>query len=318
MSKLTLKSTAFVLVFMLISNTIFAQKVIEIKYERDRDGQSYTFEVVNSSFINYTVTIDFPTLQGLDADVGLPYETTVGPGTSRLLKLKPSTTSAGGTNFSYTSSFHKGCARTKPDTLFAYLLPISPSKSTKASELFNISERYGNSSPPKNWYSLAFKVEEGDTVFAARRGIVGEVVSDKKTVGENLSFSRDVNIIEVQHEDCTTARYELFKENGIFVKEGDVVQAGQPLGIISSNNYANGNQARFSVCYSFVEPIMKGGKKTDKNNYSAYVPVRFWVNNAVGKLEKNKEYTAEHPDVLIVKEMTKREKKKRLENAKKQ
>ena len=318
MTKLTLKSVLLIFLFPFFSSTIFGQKVIEVTYERDRDGKGYIFECQNNSFINYTVTVTFSTLSNLSADVTLPYQMTVAPGKTRLFQLKQISESMSPPSFNYSTSYRKGCEKTKTDTLFPYLLPISPNKSTRPSELFNLSERYGNASPPKDWYALAFKVAEGDTVFAARKGIVGELVSDKKTAGENLSYSRDVNYIEIQHEDCTTARYELFKENGIFVKEGDVVQAGQPLGVISSSNFASGNQVRFSVYYSFVEPIVKGGKKTDKNNYSAYVPVRFWVNNGIEKLEKNKEYTSEHPEVLIIKEMTKKEKKRRIENAKKQ
>lgn len=303
--------------FLTISHLLMGQQIIEIKYERDRDGLGYQFECLNSSFFTYTVTIEFPTLVNLSADVLLPYELTVNPGTTRLLKLKPSNPSGGGTSFDYKYSFRKGCQKTKVDTLFAYLLPIAPNKTTKSFELFNLGEKYAHTSPPKDWYALGFKVAEGDTFFAARKGIVGEVVSNKTPVGENLSYSKNINYVEVQHEDCTFARYELFKENGLFVKEGDIVQAGQPLGIISSNNFLNGNQARFSVYYSFVEIMLKDGKKTDKRNYSAYVPVRFWVENQVQKLEKNKEYTAEHPEMLITKEMTKKEKKRRLENTKK-
>ncbi len=47
------------------------------------------------------------------------------------------------------------------------------------------------------------------------------------------------------------------------------------------------------------------------------VPIQFWVDGTVQKLEKNKSYTSEHPEVLIIKEMSKKEKKRRLESIKK-
>ena len=301
-----------IILVLFTSNILFSQKIIEIKYEKDKTGTGYVFECRNNSFVNYTVTIDFSTLVNLSADVPMPYKTTVSPGNNRLFKLSMTNT-GGGTNFNYSISYQKGCEKTKVDTSFAYLLPISPSKSTKVFELFNIGEKYAQKSPPKDWYALGFKVEEGDTVFAARKGIVGEVVSDQLVAGESLSFSREVNYVEIQHEDCTFAKYELFKQNGVFVKVGETVQAGQPLGIISSKNFSSGSHMRLSVYYSFVENVLKAGKKTEDKYYQAYVPIRFWVEGSIQKLEKNKSYTSEHPEVLIIKEMSKKEKKKRNE-----
>jgi Peptidase family M23 len=317
MTKLTSKSSAIIAVFMLLSTTIFSQKPINVTYERDRDGKGYIFECQNNSFISYTVTVTFSNLSNLSADVTLPYQVTVSPGKTRLFQLKQTSESMGTPNFNYSTSYRKGCEKTKTDTLFAYLLPISPNKTTKVTELYNIGQKFGNTSAPKDWYALAFNVSEGDTIFAARKGIVGAIASNREPLGESLAYNSEVNFVEIQHEDCTFAKYELFKKGGIFVQEGDIVQAGQPLGIISSNNYVGGSQARFSVSYSFVEPVVKGGKKTDEKHYYAYVPVRFWVNNAVEKLVTNTKYTSEHPEVLIVKEMTKKEKKRRLENVKK-
>lgn len=314
--KMYLPTSLLSLLLLFTSNFLFSQKIIEIKYEKDRTGTGYVFECQNNSFVNYTVTIDFSTLVNLSADVPMPYKTTVSPGNNRLFKLSVTNTGSS-TNFNYSISYQKGCEKTKVDTTFAYLLPVSPSKTTRVFELTNLGEKYAQKSPPKDWYALGFKVEEGDTVFAARKGIVGEAVSDKIVAGESLSFSRDVNYVEIQHDDCTFAKYELFKQNGVFVKVGETVQAGQPLGIISSKNFSSGTQMRMSVYYSFVENILKAGKKTDDKYYQAYVPIRFWAEGTVQKLEKSKNYTSEHPEVLITKEMSKKEKKRRLESIKK-
>ncbi len=319
-----MKKFIFLPLFLVFSIPLFSQKIIDITYEKEMDGVSYIFECQNNSFINYTVTIEFTTLTGYSSDVSFPYQTTVGPGKSRLFRLKPFAVGTISPNFSYRFNYRKGCLNTKIDTNFAYLLPISPLKTTKAQELFNISERYFNTSPPKDWYSLSFKAAEGDTVFAARKGIVGELVSNQKPLGEALAYKREVNFVEIQHEDCTFGRYELFKENGIFVKEGDVVQAGQPLGIINSNNFLNGNQLRFSVYYAYFGATKKDKKTEKSDNFalnavstSAYVPVHFWVENQVKKLAPNSEYTAEHPDILVTKEMSKKEKKRRIDWLKK-
>lgn len=314
--KFLLLKDLILLLSIAFPHLLFSQKVIEIKFEKDRTGTDYAFECINNGFINYTVEVNFTSLVGLSADVPIPYKVTVGPGSTRLFKLKPSSI-GGSTNFNYTFSFQKGCSKTKIDTTIAYLLPVSPSKSTTSFELSNLGEKYVHTSPPKDWYALGFKVAEGDTVFAARKGVVGEVVEDRITSGESLSFSRNVNYIEIQHEDCTMAKYELFQENGVFVEVGETVQAGQPLGIISSKNFTSNHHLRLSVFYSHIDAVMKEGKKTSEKHYWAYVPIRFWVDAKITKLEPKKEYLSEHPEALIVKEMTKREKKKRLELLKK-
>ena len=104
--------------------------------------------------------------------------------------------------------------------------------------------------------------------------------------------------------------YEIFKENRIFVKVGETVQAGQPLGLVGGKNFNGGSHARFSVFYAFVESVKKDGKETGKKHYTAYVPILFWTDGKLQKVEKGATYKSEHPESIITKEMTKKEKKK--------
>ena len=231
--------------------------------------------------------------------------------------MKPTTTGSS-TSFNYSISYRRGCYNTKPEADFAYLLPIKPEATTQAFELSNIGETYAKESAPKDWYALGFKTKDGDTIYASRRGIVGNIVSDQKEPsGEGISFARNINFIEMEQDDCTFAKYELFKENGIFVKLGETVQAGQALGIVGGKNFNAGSHLRLSVYYAYVEAVKKEGKEIDKKHYSAYVPIQFWVDGNTQKLVKGTTYKSEHPESIVTKEMTKREKKKWLENAKK-
>ncbi len=317
MNSLSLRLCVLCLLLTLQSLLFSQNKIIEVTYERDRAGTGYTFECKNNSFANYIVEITFSTLANFTADASLPYKATVKSGSSRLFSLKP-TGLGGAPNFNFSYSFRRGCHNTKPEADFPYLLPIQADKTTQSFELSNLSEKYGKESAPKDWYALGFKTKDGDTIFASRKGIVVETVSDQKEPnGEGLSFTRNVNFIEIQQEDCTFARYELFRENSLFVKVGETVQAGQPLGLIGGKNFGSGSHVRLSVFYAFVETVKKEGKETDKKNYSAYVPIQFWVDGQLQKLEKGKAYKSEHPESILTKEMNKREKKKWLESGKK-
>ena len=90
--------------FLTFCTSAFCQsKIIEIKYEKDREGTGYVFECVNNSFANYSVEVTFSTLLNLNADVGLPFKGTVKPGTNRLFNLKPTGISGNASfNFTYT------------------------------------------------------------------------------------------------------------------------------------------------------------------------------------------------------------------------
>ena len=306
------------LIFLTFKTSIFSQnRLIEVTCDKEVNSTGYVFMCKNNSPVDYTVEIQFSSLINLTADGTLPFKGTVHPGTSRLFGLKPSNQGAA-TDVSFTYFFYKGCIKANPQTDFTYILPIQANKTTEPFELTNIGEYYGKETPPKDWYVLGFKMTEGDTIYASRKGVVGEIEkSQKDPKGDNVSFTQNVNYIEIQQEDCTFARYELFKENGIFVKVGDKVQAGQPLGIVSGKNYIGGSHVRLSVFYAHIEPILKDGKDTGKKYYSAYVPIQFWVDSKLQKLEKGKTYTSEHPEIIVTKEMTKKEKKKWLEGAKK-
>ena len=146
-----------------------AQSPIEVFYEKDNTG-AYAFSCRNTGFCPYTITITFTELTGLRTSVTFPYQTDVRPGQQSLFKLQPQPNQS--TSFRYNVSSIKGCKRPKVDTAVVYLLPASPGKRVSATELAYIGKLYNGEADPKDWYSLAIKMNSGDTVFAARRGMV--------------------------------------------------------------------------------------------------------------------------------------------------
>ena len=283
-----------------------AQSPIDVFYEKDNTG-AYAFFCRNTDFCPYTITITFTQLSGLQTSATLPYQTDVRPGQQSLFKLQPQPNQA--TSFQYKISYIKGCKRPKVDTTVVYLLPASPGKRVSATELAYIGKLYAGQEDPKDWYSLAIKMNSGDTVFAARRGTVSTVRSDAAPMGTHLSFNRDDNMVEINHPDCSFATYTVFQPKRIFVKPGQFVEAGTPLGIVGGENYDYGPHVRFAVHYNYEAPVIKNGQPTDEKHYWAYVPVRFWLRDEqqAGRLEPRKSYLSDHPESVIKQEMSKRE-----------
>ena len=83
-------------------------------------------------------------------------------------------------------------------------------------------------------YSYDFSMPVGTTVTAARAGVVADIRMDFRDSqrGENES-----NWVRIQHADGTVASYVHLTERGALVKVGDVVVAGQPVGL--SGNTGN-------------------------------------------------------------------------------
>ena len=222
-------------------------------------------------------------------------------GTNRLLSLS---NVKGTPGYGYT--WVSGCLNIKPAEV-TYLFPFAPGKTSRIQALYNIDEEHLGKDAPRNWASYSMTAVTGDTVFAARRGTVIEVVEHKEVPqGEHLSYARDVNYVIIEHEDCTRGKYELFARNGVFPAKGAKVEAGEALGtIMEGQAYLTGTHLRFSVYYpeldrqQMIDLRKKRGKTT-----LAYVKPNFV---GAGVLEKGGNYTAEFQQDLIFQEMSKRE-----------
>jgi hypothetical protein len=288
----------------------FSQPLVEVKAEADSHGD-YQFTCVNHGYCNYILEIEFSMIQNLRSDFKSTYVGTVSPGQNFLFKLKKEAENQA-TNFRYTTRFIKGCVTPKINTAYTYLLPIAPGKQTQITELSYFMKKFANEEEPKDWYAIAIKMNAGDTVFASRRGTVMEVVAGVVLKESGYTMSTNDNFVEISHDDCSFGRYQVFKENQIFVRPGQFVEAGEPLGIVGGEKYASGPHVRFYVYYNIGgKDAFKDIEKSYAANHYGYVPMIFWARDiGKGRLNNNGNYTSEHPVDLVTSGMNKRELKK--------
>ena len=240
---------------MVFEAGILCQKPIEVSYEKDNSGE-YTFIAINNNYCDYTLEVNFPELSNLRSTTAIPYKGVIMPGRHYLFKLTK--ISKGVTpSFRYKFNYLKGCYNAKVNKDFIYILPIAPGKETNVFKINFLGSTYFGEQEPKDWYALGFKVKPGDTIYAARKGIVDEIRDTTFLKGTDFSFARSENFIEIYHSDCTFGRYGVMKQGGSLVKLGDVVEAGQPIGIDAGDKYTTGSHLRFSVYYQFIEEARK-------------------------------------------------------------
>lgn len=125
-----------------------------------------------------------------------------------------------------------------------------------------------------NQLAYDFALSIGDTVIAARSGIVKEIRQDQP---DNITDpdSGSHNFIMIEHLDGTVAFYAHLKQNNVFVNVGDNVVQGDVIALSGNSGHtANFPHLHFGV-YQDYPPV---------ETYD--VPVNF--KNADGTLDENK------------------------------
>lgn len=291
--------------------SLFSQRIIEVKYIQDMKG-NYQFSCSNNAYCNYILQVNFTSMDNAKCDHSLPYRAVVKPGNTKLFTLTRENTNEP-SQFKYTVGYTRGCINPVVDTAFTYLLPVSPGKETQAYEMRNLQKAnpgegqtsaQGELIPPaKDWYLIRLKMKPGDTIFAARRGTVSDVEDQSGQNDATGSSGGNENFLEIFHADCSFGHYGVLRKNSALVKPGQVVEAGQPIGLVGGDQYGRGSEARLSVYYNVED--------ADGKIYWEYSPLQFWTKgNGKGKLKHGGNYISEHPKQIIAQEKAKLQIKK--------
>jgi len=310
-----MKRLALLISLLFVHLFVFGQQIVEIKYEADEKG-NYKFSLENHGYCDYIVEVNFTELQNLKTGFGLPFVGDARPGSTTIFTLTRQNATLP-SNFRFNYRYIKGRIKPKIDFGYSYLLPVAPGKEVESHEMDYFLKRFNNDPAPQDWYAISIKMKVGDTVFASRRGVVTEVKDDANLNESGYTMASADNYIEVYHEDCSFARYQVLKDKNIFVKAGQIIEAGDPIGIVGGERYVNGTHLRFCVYYTIDKDAFADYEQTGRKGRFAYVPLQFWTKGGnKQKLVNDTKYESEHPKELIMQEMNKRDIKKWTEKHK--
>ena len=298
-------------ILLLLTTCLLSQ--ITTKSEWDSKNKRYKI-IAESEYHEYRVVkVTFDHIKGRCRDGNKGFVKTVGPGRKTLTTISSiEGMSDSRPDFRYNSTSSSGRTDKKPDYGYPYLIPVQHGKKYKVDKQSYLGKTYGNYDPPKNWYSLSIKTNSGDTIYAARQGVVYDVNDNMESGSEkNISYSQNINSLRIQHKDGTSASYKPFQNGGIFVSNGDFVYAGDPIGVIGGENYEYGSHLSFSVFHYDYYPKTKEGKETEEYFNYAYVPVDFHSVDGILSFEHcNTVIESVHEDNIICYEMSKKQRKK--------
>lgn len=279
---------------------------VDVVYKLSEATGEYLFKASNPNLCEYTVQVDVVDVVGMRSSVRLPYVGSVKPGETTLFSLKP-TKMGEAASFRYLYTATRGRLFQTEPPAYVYALPVAPGKPTLVQETQAMGKVLGvKSDRLTNYTSLVFQVKNGDTVFAARRGLVVNRLDGWATTARD--DVRESNLVEISHADGTFAQYARLKAGSLFVKLGETVEVGQPLGL--AGELPNGvHTIHFSVRY--LPPVEVQPSKEYK-----YIHVRPKFSaltiEAGDYLTSGRTYEATRPVELITQEMSKREIKRYL------
>ncbi len=298
--------------FLLCVRPMLAQSgELRVRFDRNERNE-YQFYAENNSNDWKHVIVQFSQLDYLAANTKMPFQKNVPPGRSPLFKLKP--VGAGDPRFDYSSTYYNGVANPEIQDVL-YVFPVLDDKPHQVRRMTKLKEAGQQTNQQESMTMMSIKTEEGDTIRAARGGMIVKVVNESQKGGQaEYTYTRDRNEIRIRHKDGTVASYTVFENNSSFVEEGDFVNAGDPIAIASSGEeYRTGSHTRFQVYYLLVD-VQKGFSSKDWSKTELYVPRFYTKESNEGKLKSGNSYTGVLSEELIMQEMSKREKKKYLKS----
>ncbi len=189
------------------------------------------------------------------------------------LKVKDPKSSWG---MKYSYIFYQGSIFAKHNDKMGYRLPFKIGEQHRLDQGYN-----GNfSHSGESRYSLDFNMKEGTEVYSSRAGIVVETEERYSKGGSDKSFLEKANYVTILHDDGTFAQYSHLRKNGVSVRIGQKIKAGERIGYSGATGYVTGPHLHFTVL------------KAKKGGGFISVPVKFATKDGIVTLKEKETYTA--------------------------
>ncbi len=123
-------------------------------------------------------------------------------------------------------------------------LYVLPYEVGQAWDIYATTEHYRKENQGVGTYAIDFVMPIGTKVVAARDGVV---VSARASFKDGNNEDLKENYVFIKHSDGTIARYFHLTYNGVLVKQGEQVKAGQVIALSGNTGQSGGPHLHFDV-----------------------------------------------------------------------
>ena len=254
------------------------------------------FVAYNNTPAPLFLNVDFADLENTTFNEPLPYIKLLEPGFNTLFTLQRYP-DADVPRFNYQIKVFKSDPMALADLDFPYLIPFSPGKEVSVFDVKNLTGFWGTSLPD-SWNATGFQAIPGEPVFAARTGVVVEVVGAQRTGEPQAWYHTWNNSITVLQSDGTLFCYHNVVDNSKKLKVNGKIFAGQQLGVVAPGSTE-------VIVLIFQHSL-------GSTDLRFIIPQFVASKNDTGILLSSQKYSVVHPIEIRGLEMSNREKRRNL------
>lgn len=273
-----MKQSSFIILLIFFSTNLFSQQKWNIRYYHEIQGKEAVVYADNNEWMPVSTQFTFE-LENMKSTLQSG-EIVVVPARSKRIEItkfsRINTNAANRFSYQMTSNFGNALQQ-EFDVEYVYWLPFE----TRKTQI--VFQGYRGKLSHKDSDALDFNLKTGEKIFAAREGLVVEVVENNTRNCPDISCAKFNNLILIMHSDGTFAEYSHLKYDGAEVHEGDQIEKGQFLGYSGNTGYSTGPHLHFSVFINRID-----GKRD-------YIKTKFKTSENEGTfLEEKKSYTRDY------------------------
>ena len=214
---------------------------LAVKILTEREGNTTHFYVRNDEYCEITMTFEMG-LDNLKGNTRFPFTATFpARKKSEAFELFPIQDGAKW-DYTYTNYYKLGSNCAQPDQ-YVYQLPYGPGNKFKVTQGYNGKFSHTGS----NRYAIDWDMPEGTLVHAARGGLVVRVKDDSDQGGPSIAYDPFNNYVLIRHADGTLGHYCHLQKDGVLVKVGQTVNAGDVIAHSGNTGFSSGPHLHFCV-----------------------------------------------------------------------
>ncbi|MFV0267780.1 MAG: hypothetical protein ACK5HT_11665 [Draconibacterium sp.] len=254
------------------------------------------FSAYNNAAVPVYLQINFADLENTYFSEPLPYVKRLAPGFNNLFTL-PRDPDADVPRFNYDIKMFRSDPMARVDLDFPYLIPFAPGSKVKVFDVKEINGFRGKDGLD-SWSATGFWAKPGDEVYAARTGIVVEVVGAERKGDPKSWYHTWINSITLLQPDGTLICYRNVWASSEKLKAGETIYAGEKMGKVADG-------ADHIKVLIFHDSL-------NSKNLLFVIPQFVTDANGKGILNSSTTYIVTHPRKIRALEMSKREQRRIL------